>query len=880
MNPLIKKEIRLLLPGALIGCGLAAFNALPGRMWGQEYTELAGLRGVIIFLLCPTMAIMIALNSFGVEVTTGTFTSLLAQPVARLKIWQTKIVLLAVALLAMGSMWTFAVSVHYAKSPGDLYELSGWMVLFVLAVYSGALWTVLLLRQAAAAFWFTVLVPGTILVIFAGLFNGDNDDVIEGVLVIALGIYTLTGLFFARWLFLRAQDVQWSGGTIAMPEMRGSPAWLSRLTAWRATHPTLALCRKEFQLQQSQFVMAFVLVILHLGVLATRNLGHFKKNSDTEYILQSFWFLWLAMPFIVGCTAVAEERKLGTHEGQLCLPVKRHTQFTIKLGMVLFLSVLFGAVMPSLFEWQGFLRENGREFFFVIAGISAGTGMISFYISSLTRATLQGLAPALGYIVILVFLGLQAKIETRAPDPLWGSNLIFFIGIPVIALVFLALAYRNFRELTVSLGVWLKNLLTLAITLVFVIVATTATYYRIWEKLTPFEPPHGPARLTLAAPARISQWGAESFIRLPNGRIWIDYFSQKPTGFLNTVLGNFLLATNSGAYLPGSDWLKIRQAPRQQLVGIKNDGTLWVSGKPWPEGSENEQQYQKNQEAMRLLVQFGNDTNWNGLQRVNEFVLLTKTDGTLWRWGPSRYKNDPQHPWPGLQGFTPERIGTESNWAGIDEMDFLHKTDGSVWAQENFPSDNMGMKINNNWVFHPATGTMPGNVRSSVDIWRWNRMQVGVLDNGQLNIWAIEHLENEGKKNSYWEWIVTDHPIGQDTNWLAVASSERGLVSLRNDGTLWLWYLKPFDQSGWIDVNTAYRELQSATAARLGTHSDWIAITSGYGYILSLAADGSLWYWPIESLSYDRQFFSTGAYAPDSLLDISHKPQYLGNIFD
>ena len=56
------------------------------------------------------------------------------------------------------------------------------------------------------------------------------------------------------------------------------------------------------------------------------------------------------MPFLVGCAAVAEERKLGTFEGQLCLPAKRRTQFGLKLFVVIVLSVVMGTIMPVLLE--------------------------------------------------------------------------------------------------------------------------------------------------------------------------------------------------------------------------------------------------------------------------------------------------------------------------------------------------------------------------------------------------------------------------------------------------------------------------------------------------------------------------------------------------
>jgi ABC-type transport system involved in multi-copper enzyme maturation permease subunit len=902
MNPLIKKEMRVLDSAFLIGCALGLISLLPGKMWGQEFTEFAGLRSTIIFLCCPIITIMVALNSFGAEVSTGTFTLLLAQPVSRLKIWQTKIVMLALALLVLWGVWAFDMYIHYAYTLNlrELQELLGWMVLFVLVVYSGALWTVLLLRQVAAAFWFTLLVPASILMMFLAFDDGDNYDVIQGMVKIALGIYSLAGFFLARWLFMRAQDVQWSGGTIAMPEMQGTPAWLSRLTAWRVTHPRTALWHKEFQLQQSQYILAFVLVILHLGVLATRSLGHFKPNSSTRFILESFWVLWLAMPLVVGCTAVAEERKLGTLAGQLCLPVRRRTQFMVKLEVVLLLSVFFGLVMPVVLEagrilpemhWPintsdtstyYFVQSSGHSLFWKVilflsrfwplllsTGVVAGLGLISFYISTLSRNTLQSLAPTTGFIIVVGFLMVSTRELSMTPYPLWRGDLIYLIGIPILSLCFMILGYQNFCQLAISWKVWLKNLAALVASLAFIMILTTAIYHRAWETLTPFEPSHGAARFTLSNPARITSWGGGINVRLPDGRIWIGEPTQD--SFVHPIdylFGNLKVSAVKGTYLAGSDWLMVKRA-QHELVGIKNDGSLWVSEKPWKPGKT----FQTNENNLLHLVKFGSDTDWRSLQPMYPFVLLTKADGTLWRWGPQDFDSKRQT-WPGLRAFTPERIGTESYWTELNARDFLQKSDGSVWTTEGYPPmTNSEMRIGNNWVFHPALGKMPGIVRSSASIWWFLEMQVGVLDNGQLNIWATEQTEYDKYKDRYWVWALGDHPIGHNTNWLAAASSQSSLVTLRKDGTLWLWSLKPFVQGGWEDVNTVDGELQNITPTRLGTHSDWIAIDSGQGYIRALAADGSLWYWPIEdSNSYDSNNFQP-------LLDISQKPQYLGNVF-
>jgi hypothetical protein len=73
----------------------------------------------------------------------------------------------------------------------------------------------------------------------------------------------------------------------------------------------------------------------------------------------------------------------------------------------------------------------------------------------------------------------------------------------------------------------------------------------------------------------------------------------------------------------------------------------------------------------------------------------------------------------------------------------------------------------------------------------------------------------------------------------------------------------------------------------LGTHADWVAITEAPGGIVSLAADGSLWYWPLESAQQLATYYDGGGIFWDNnnnrylepLLDISRKPQKLTNIF-
>jgi hypothetical protein len=58
----------------------------------------------------------------------------------------------------------------------------------------------------------------------------------------------------------------------------------------------------------------------------------------------------------------------------------------------------------------------------------------------------------------------------------------------------------------------------------------------------------------------------------------------------------------------------------------------------------------------------------------------------------------------------------------------------------------------------------------------------------------------------------------------------------------------------------------------LGIHSDWVAVADDRDGVISLAADGSLWYWP------DKGVFESSKNL--LMLKPSRKPELLANIFD
>ena len=107
MNPLVKKEIRLLLPGFLISLLLALSIWLVPKDLDSLF-GFAKILDIFFFLSYPAMLAMMTLGAFGREFSSGTFSMLLAQPVPRARIWSAKVLPLAVIFGVFVCLWIFA----------------------------------------------------------------------------------------------------------------------------------------------------------------------------------------------------------------------------------------------------------------------------------------------------------------------------------------------------------------------------------------------------------------------------------------------------------------------------------------------------------------------------------------------------------------------------------------------------------------------------------------------------------------------------------------------------------------------------------------------------------------------------------------------------
>ena len=873
MNPFVKKEIRLLLPAGIVAVLLALVQgfAPPFEPYG------------LCLLFCG-LALM-ALTTIGREASLNTFSSLLAQPAERIRIWTTKLSVLAAAFLIVFGAWLAAYVFSYfharaAVSPEvDLreaaYNLFIAICLIAMATFTGGLWTTLLLRRLASSFWLTLLVPAVLLsVALLFLVNSESGSLVIAILSVVIGLYSLAGFLFARRLFFRAQDVGWAGGVITLPEWKFLSAHSGTSEAVRTRQPLLALIKKEIQLQQGILNGAVGLLVLHAGVIGLRVLHKFPANSAGEVLTSIGWMLWLLLPALLGCIAVAEERKLGVMESQLCLPASRRMQFAVKACVTLGLGMLLGGVVPTLLEGIGWAlgspnptfsspgdRQAGLMWLLVVTtAFSAWLALLTLFASSLVKDFLQAVGMALLTFVglgLYVPFGLPQLFGEFEPNPL----LSFIIAIPTFMVALVWLAYLNFKNFRSGWPLWRRNLIGVLIPCALTFGGSAAVYHRAWEVFEPAEPAHGPAKLSLANPPELRNETRENLlVRLPDGRVWFDYLSSpdpEDGRFFSWVFRTMIAPLPHSAgprnFISGSNWadasarhvaeaFPINNKERVYIrsyaesVGIQTDGTLWASGRSDPDVWTADQ-----------LTRFGDDADWQQFARGFDLdsVLLLKKNGTLWRWGTNHFEMAKwRQDWPGLRTFQPYQIGADSDWTGVYSAHGLlaRKADGSVWQVLGNGRDQLVRETNYDDIvthhFSRAAGERGTYIRNDGTLWAY----------GQL------HSSNRTVPFEV-------RQIGPETNWVAAARAWNWLVAVKGDGTLWQWQME-MDQ----EVSVAF----TAPPTRLGIHHDWISVVCVREGIVALAADGSLWLWP-DLQSYDSSQF---------LIRLPKQPRFIANVFD
>jgi hypothetical protein len=726
-------------------------------------------------------------------------------------------------------------------------------------------------------------VPALMLLAHYEAADRTMETVVEGLLL----LYSVAGIAGSWFIFRRAEDAPWSGGVINLPGWltvaRAQPSTPAprRLAPWRA------LIRKEWQFNQVLLWGMGGLFLCDLGEVGVRFMRRHAEGDLNSLLMGLGLVPWVLVPLLIGCTSIADERNLGTLEGQLCQPVSTRRQFLVKFGFVLLFGGLLSSLLPLAAEAlaQGIGLPPGLPGFIFLGlatAVMTALALVAFYASSLTRNLLHALPVAIGTVVVLGLVEVLFVFLSEPPRPLfWNPLLPIIIAAAGFAVALPWLACRNFRCQHETRRLWWRNGLGLAGVIIFSMVAGFLLYHRAWEKLTPFEPAHGPARWSLnQRPATIrTGLGDNLLVSLPDGRHWFGCLAESQPGsdakmgdlHLNELFAPPPPHLTIRQFIPGTNWISLavgyedawfdqnQGATNQpesyvhvvggrETVGIRADGTLWVSARPSP-----------NTWNTNDLVQYGAETNWLAVtgEGNRAAVLLLKTDGTLWNWGHDQQFSflNPRAARTGLAAQPPRQVGTNADWQTLVHVApwqaEAQKTDGSLWLV-GFASKTGQEVVELNTNLDAA-----GFTRQRLDETRMNRsgdVTAGIRPDGTLWIWGNLHWDAHGRP------VHEVVRCSRDTNWVAVALEARAMVALKADGTLWKWG----GGYNFVQYTIAYTQ----PPVRLGAHQDWVALAQTWQGVVSLAADGSLWLWR-DDLAWGGQY---------QLILPSEKPVALGNV--
>jgi ABC-type transport system involved in multi-copper enzyme maturation permease subunit len=670
------------------------------------------------------------------------------------------------------------------------------------AVFTGGLWTTLLFRQVAAALWFTILIPVVLLYSVAELMVSIFHlarPLPEWSLFAVLAVYSIAGFLWARWQFLHAQDIQWTGGPVSLP------AWLGFGTRPRSTaelpnrKPLRALIRKEFQSHHVSLLIAGILLLLHLAAITIRSVrpGALQPNDILQTVLEFWWSLWLALPLVIGSSAVAEERKLGTLESQLCQPTTRRMQLVAKLTVALVLGIFLGGFMSWLLESAGarlgganpiasvFSKVEFASQPLLMTGLAAAwITFISFYASTLTRNTLQAIGAAiLAGLPLTGIMGWAIEASPGYRHDLWGISLLGWIGLPALLATLLWLTFKNYKHLHVGWNVWLRNLVTIFIVLTFATVAASTIYKRPWELLMTLEPRHGPAQLSGPVRPRICvTQGFEVFVLLPDGRIWVaQNYEGKEVGEhawderKSRREKIYMPVPVEGTFLATSNWVSLVNS-HNQVAGIRSDGTLWKVFSRNPRSNSQWTRMVPTPEPERI----GADSNWRAIAAGGSHFLALKADGTLWGWGDNGEGQLGVGPKQILDD--PGRIGTASDWATVfagHQTSVGVKRDGSVWKWGQL---NIGPDGWQGW----KGGAHPEPVRWNSEgadwIARAGSFTFDLVLRKDATLWAAGLLPENLLGNDFErEFVAKLGRVGHDSDWADVGGWHETLVAIKRD---------------------------------------------------------------------------------------------------
>jgi len=341
---------------------------------------------------------------------------------------------------------------------------------------------------------------------------------------------------------------------------------------------------------------------------------------------------------------------------------------------------------------------------------------------------------------------------------------------------------------------------------------------------------------------------------------------------------------SSPVQVPGDDWGVWNDDGAN--IGY-NNWNIKMGGELWGWGANSEGQLADGTTLSRSSpVKIGSDTSWKSVVDLNGSVVATKTDGTLWAWGRNTYGQLGQNAGTNAAKSSPTQIpGTTWNKIASGEQFVLAtKTNGTLWCWGLNNNGQLGLNSEihysspvqvpgTTWRTMSGSGSHPAichTVATKTDgtLWAWGYNEYGQLgDNSrtqrsspvQIPGTSWSELAAAGAHVSWFGrtdgtlWAVGDNygdrrgalaqnnqtkyssPVqipgttwGTNQNHFRAAGTP---LAMKTDGTIWSW---GYNSSGSIGQNN---RTDYSSPVQIGSETDWIAISNSGGAMMGLRED-------------------------------------------
>jgi alpha-tubulin suppressor-like RCC1 family protein len=256
----------------------------------------------------------------------------------------------------------------------------------------------------------------------------------------------------------------------------------------------------------------------------------------------------------------------------------------------------------------------------------------------------------------------------------------------------------------------------------------------------------------------------------------------------------------------------------------------------------------------------GNEVGWRTIAAGGDYSFGIRTNssggtgGTLWGWGANAYGElglgddlDSSDPYP---------VGTDSDWFTValggrrDTDGPVHhtlalKTNGTLWA---WGYNNYGqLGIGGTELFPGYWVCEDKNIPTQIGIASdWSQIAAGsyhtitLKTDGTLWVWGLNTNGQLGINDTSQRATPTQE-FTTASDWSMIAAGSNHTIALKTNSTLWVWGYNDYGQLG---DNT---QTNRTTPRQIGTDSDWSIIDGGYNHTLGLKTSGTLWAWGLNN---------------------------------